>query len=232
MRTKIAEGLRYVLRHPYLKNIAASTATFNFFGSLWSAVLIVYAVRVLGLGPGLVGLAFTLGNSGALIAAFFAGRISARLGVGPTIIAAASIGGPMFLIAAFAPHGNAALAILGPALLVGSFANVLYNVTQLSLRQTITPERIQGRMNSVMRFIVWGTIPAGALLGGALGTWIGLKETLIVGGIGCCLAFLPVLFSQVRDLREMPAPADDLEYVLDPLLADAAAAATYERPRV
>jgi MFS family permease len=232
MRTEIAEGLRYVFRHPFLKNIAACTGTFNFFGSLWSAVLIVYAVRVLDLRPGLLGLAFTLGNSGALVAAFFAGRISRRFGVGPTIIGMASIGGPMFLLAAFAPHGNAALAILGPATFVGSFANVVYNVTQLSLRQTITPERIQGRMNSVMRFVVWGTVPAGALLGGALGTWIGLKETLIVGGIGCCLPFLPVLFSQVREIREMPEPLEEPDLVLEPLLADASAAATYEHPRV
>jgi MFS family permease len=213
MRTEVAEGLRYVFRHPFLKNIAACTATFNFFGSLWFAVVIVYAVRVLGLRPGLLGLAFTLGNSGALVAAFLAPRISTRLGVGRTIIGAAFIGGPMFLLAAFAPHGSAALAILAPAVFVGSFANVAYNVTQDSLRQTITPERIQGRMNSVMRFIVWGTIPAGALLGGALATWIGLKQTLIVGGIGCCLPFLPVLFSRVREIGAMPEPAREPEYV-------------------
>jgi MFS family permease len=232
MRTEIAEGLRYVLRHPYLKSIAACTATFNFFSSFWNAVLIVYAVRVLDLRPAVLGLAFTLGNLGALAAAFSSGRISRRLGVGRTIIGATVVGGPMFLLAAFAPHGNAALAILGPAVFVGSFSGVVYNVTQLSLRQTITPERLQGRMNSVMRFIVWGTIPAGALLGGAFGTWIGLKETLIVGGIGACLPFLPVLFSPVRAIDEMPAPVEEPEFVFDPLLVDAAAAATYERPGV
>src|SRR4029078_13606353 len=96
---------------------------------------------------------------------------------------------------ALSPRGVAALAIVAPAMLVFSFTNVLYNVTQVSLRQTITPARIQGRMNSVMRFIVWGTIPLGALLGGALGAWVGLQETLIIGGIGCSLPFLPVLFS-------------------------------------
>lgn len=232
MRAEIAEGLRYVFKHPFLKSIAACTATFNFFGSVWNAVLIVYAVRVLDLRPAVLGLAFSLGNLGALVGAFSAGRISARLGVGPTIIGAASIGGPMFLLAAFAPHGNAALAVLGPAVAVGAFSNVVYNVTQLSLRQTITPERIQGRMNSVMRFIVWGAIPAGALLGGAFGTWIGLKETLIVGGVGCCLAFLPVLLSQVRRIREMPEPSEEPAVVLDPLFAEAAAAATFERPGV
>ena len=64
-------------------------------------------------------------------------------------------------------------------------------------------------MNSVMRFIVWGVIPLGALVGGVLTTWIGLKETLIVGGIGACLPFLPVLFSPVRGLREIPEQTEE-----------------------
>jgi predicted MFS family arabinose efflux permease len=98
----------------------------------------------------------------------------------------------------------------------------IYNITQVSFRQAITPERIQGRMNSVMRFIVWGTIPLGAMLGGVLATTIGVKETLIVGGIGCCLPFLPVLFSPVRGLRDMPAPVDEAAAVLGPLVSDAA----------
>ena len=204
MRLELREGLSYVLTHPYLKNIAACTALFNFFGSLGFAVLLVFARRELHLSPQVIGLAFTLGNVGPLLAAFSANRISARFGVGRTIIASSVVGGPMFLLIPFAPHGNAALAVLVPAILVGGFANVVYNIAQLSLRQAITPERIQGRMNSVMRFIVWGTIPLGAFAGGVLASRIGLKETLIAGGVGACLAFLPVVFSPVRSVREMP----------------------------
>jgi MFS family permease len=204
MRMELREGLSYVLTHPYLKNIAACTALFNFFGSLGFAVLLVFARRELHLSPQVIGLAFTLGNVGPLLAAFSANRISARFGVGRTIIASSIVGGPMFLLIPFAPHGDAALLVLVPAILVGGFANVVYNVAQLSLRQAITPERIQGRMNSVMRFIVWGTIPLGAFAGGVLASRIGLKETLIAGGLGACLAFLPVVFSPVRSVREMP----------------------------
>ena len=219
MRAELAEGLRYVLTHPYLKNIAACTALFNFFGNVLFAVLLVYARRELDLSPAVIGLAFMLGNIGPLLAAFSANRISGRFGVGPTIIAASVIGGPMFLLIPFAPHGNAALAVLVPAFVVGGFMNVIYNVAQVSLRQAITPERIQGRMNSVMRFIVWGTIPLGALTSGALATWIGLKETLIVGGIGTCTSFLPVLFSPVRAVREMPEPVEE-EPVAEPPVPD------------
>jgi MFS family permease len=211
-----------VLTHPFLKNIAACTALFNFFGNMGFAVLLVFARRDLHLSPLAIGLAFTLSNVGPLFAAFNASRISSRFGVGRTIIASAVIGGPMFLVIPFAPEGNAALAFIIPAFIVGGLSNVIYNVTQVSLRQAITPERIQGRMNSVMRFIVWGTIPLGSLIGGVLASKIGVKETLIVGGVGSCLPFLPVLFSPVRDVKEMPEPVDEAAAVLGPLVADAA----------
>ena len=81
---------------------------------------------------------------------------------------------------------------------------VIYNVNQVSLRQAITPERMQGRMNATMRFIVWGTMPIGIIVGGILGSTIGLHATIWVGAIGGCFAFVPVLFSPVRSLREIP----------------------------
>jgi hypothetical protein len=76
-------------------------------------------------------------------------------------------------------------------------------------------------MNSVMRFIVWGTIPLGSIIGGVLASTIGVKETLIVSGIGCFMPFLPVLFSPVRGITEMPEPIDEAAAVLGPLVADA-----------
>jgi MFS family permease len=215
MRDELREGLAYVFKHPYLKSIAACTALFNFFGNFIWAVLLVYARRELNLSPLSIGIAFMLGNIGPLLAAFTANRIAIRFGIGPTIVGTAILGGPMFLLIPFAPPGNAAIVILAGAFIVGGFMGVVYNVTQVSLRQAITPERIQGRMNSVMRFIVWGVIPLGALVGGVLTTWIGLKETLIVGGIGTCLPFLPVLLSPVRGLREIPESAEEVP-ILEP----------------
>jgi MFS family permease len=215
MRDELREGLAYVFKHPYLKSIAACTALFNFFGNFIWAVLLVYARRELNLSPLAIGIAFMLGNIGPLLAAFTANRIAIRFGIGPTIVGTAILGGPMFLLIPFAPPGNAAIVILAGAFIVGGFMGVVYNVTQVSLRQAITPERIQGRMNSVMRFIVWGVIPLGALVGGVLTTWIGLKETLIVGGIGTCLPFLPVLLSPVRGLREIPESAEEVP-ILEP----------------
>ena len=75
-------------------------------------------------------------------------------------------------------------------------------------------------MNSVMRFIVWGTIPIGALAGGALASWVGLRETIVIGGIGGSLSILFIVFSPQRHLREMPEPID--EETPEPTEADAA----------
>ena len=94
----------------------------------------------------------------------------------------------------------------------------VYNITQVSFRQAITPERLQGRMNSVMRFVVWGVIPLGALLGGALASWVSLRFAIWVGALGMSFAVLPVLLSPVRTLREMPEPVEELR----PAEADAA----------
>jgi hypothetical protein len=87
------------------------------------------------------------------------------------------------------------------------YAVVAYNVNQVGLRQAITPDRMLGRMNATMRLIVWGTIPVGALIGGVLGNLVGLVPVLWISAIGSALSFLPVLFSPVRSLREIPAQA-------------------------
>ena len=115
---------------------------------------------------------------------------------------------PSLLLLALAPASNP-IPFLIAAQAISSVGIPIYNITQVSFRQAITPERLQGRMNSVMRFIVWGVIPLGALLGGALASWVGLRFAIWVGAIGISLAVLPVLLSPVRTLREMPEPVEE-----------------------
>lgn len=86
-------------------------------------------------------------------------------------------------------------------------ARPIFNITQLSLRQGITRDRLQGRVNATMRFLMWGVTPVGALTGGLLGTVIGLRPALLVASIGVLLAFAWVAFSPVRQLREQPEPS-------------------------
>lgn len=203
MRTEIAEGLHYVLGHRYLRNIAACTGSSNLFTNLAFAILVLYLVRTFEFSPELLGITFSIGSVGFLLGALMANRIAERIGVGPTILGAAVIFSFSLLPVALATR-ELAVPLAAASGFLGGFGSAIYNINQVSLRQAITPERMQGRMNATMRFIVWGTIPIGTILGGFLGDAIGLHATIWVGTIGALFAFLPILFSQVRSIGEMP----------------------------
>ena len=106
---------------------------------------------------------------------------------------------------------------------------VVYNINQLSFRQAITPTAMQGRMNATMRFIVWGTIPVGQVLGGVIGSSLGVHEAIWIGAAGSFLAVVPLLLTPVRTLREMPPPLEDAGDAVD---RDGADRADTERPPV
>jgi len=203
MLVEMREGLGYVLGHRLLRNIAACTSTGNLFGSMAWTVVLLYLVRELHMGAELIGLIFGVGSVGFLVGALLPARIQRRIGLGPTIVVSSLIGGAGLLLVPLAPPDSPIPFLIAAQLLVG-MGNVVYNVSQVSLRQAITPDRLQGRMNATMRFLVWGTLPIGALIGGYLGGAIGLRETLFVGAGGEALAFLFVLFSPVRALRTIP----------------------------
>ena len=215
---ELREGLHFVLGNANLRAQAGCTATSNFFASVAFSIFLVFAVRELGLSAGLIGVLLSVGAAGSLLAAFTAMRIARRFGIGPTTIAMAVLFGPTWLLVAVSPSGYAAIPFLVAAQLVFGFTVVVYNIVQVSYRQAICPPRLQGRMNSVMRFMVWGTIPPGTLLGGALATWVGLRETILVGAIGGGTAFLWIVLSPQRHLREMPEPIADEPHAAGPAL--------------
>jgi predicted MFS family arabinose efflux permease len=208
MRRDIAAGLRYVGGHPYLRSIAATTGASNFFSNIQFAVMILFLTRQLAFSPELIGLAFSIGSVGFLLGALLAGRVADRIGVGPTIVGSAFVFGPSALMVAIAPT-NQAFPFVAFSIFLGSIGGAIYNINQVSLRQAITPMSMQGRMNATMRFIVWGTIPIGAIVGGILGGTIGLHETIWVAAIGGLFVFLPVLLSPVRSIDQIPQLVDD-----------------------
>jgi predicted MFS family arabinose efflux permease len=200
MGRSIREGLAYVGRHRLLRSIAACTGTANLFGAIGWSVLVLYAVDVLGLSPGTIGLVFGVGSIGFLVGALLPDRIQRRIGLGPAIVVSAFVAGLAMFLVPLAPQAAPLPFLFAAQVLVG-MGQVVYNVSQVSLRQAITPDAMLGRMNATMRFVVWGTMPLGALIGGILGGAIGLRETLFVAAIGETFAFLFVLFSPVRSLR-------------------------------
>jgi MFS family permease len=204
---EILEGLRFVLRNPFLRPSMAYVAIFNFFAQVLSAVFLVYAVRELGLSPTAIGIIFGVGNVGFLVGAVLAPRVSARLGVGPTLIASAFVGGVSMFLVPLAPQSNPIPFLIAQGVIIG-FAVVLYNVVAISFVQAITPDRLLGRMNASRRFVVWGVIPLGSLAGGAIASIAGLREALFVGAAGSALAFIPLLLSPVRRVKAVPNAAE------------------------
>jgi predicted MFS family arabinose efflux permease len=205
MRREVSEGLRFVGSNRYLRSIAPTTALGNLFNNLAFAVLPVFAYRDIGITPEVVGLIGGAAGLGAIMGAATAGRIASRIGVGPAIAGSSLVAAPTLLLVPFATR-DTALLLIGGAEFVAMWANVVYNVNQVSLRQAITPERMLGRMNATMRFIVWGTIPIGQIVGGVIATLFGVITAIWVGAIGALFAFLPVFFSPVRSLRTIPDP--------------------------
>jgi MFS family permease len=200
---EIGEGLKFVLGNRMLRAIAICTGTGNFFTSLGFAVFYVLLARDLDLSPGVIGLISSLPAVGGLVGSLVATRIAKRFGQGPTIwISALIFGVPMFVFPFL--HRDWTLGLMAVAQVVFWAAGVIYNITQVSFRQGLCPPGLLGRMNATIRFMVWGTMPLGALAGGLLGSTIGVRDTMLVGAIGGMLPWLAVYFSPLRTMRELP----------------------------
>lgn len=211
LRAATGDGIKFVAQNPYLRAIVGCTAISNLFSTMVFSIVVLYFVRELTLTPETIGALFAVGNVGLLVGALAAGRVAARIGLGRAIVGAALLFGPSVGLLALAPRdsGLTALALIAGALFVGSFAQVVYNVNQISLRQAVTPRSLLGRMNATMRFVVWGAIPVGQISAGLLGQSIGLWPTIAIGAVGGLFAFVPVLLSPVRNLVTLPEPATE-----------------------
>jgi predicted MFS family arabinose efflux permease len=205
MRTEIAEGMRYVLGNRYLRPIAACTGTSNLFGAALFGIFPVLIWHELKLPPAFFGTVMGLASVGFLVGAALSSRLPSGIGIGRTIVISAAFGAPAFLLMALTPEN---LSLAAVTLFVGWFvagmSQVIYNVAQISLRQAITPPEMQSRMNATMRFIVWGTIPIGSVLGGALATVVPVRVALVLAAVASFASVVPLLVSPLRSLRDMP----------------------------
>lgn len=200
--SEMKEGVGIVFRHSVLWRLMSCTATANFGGAIGGAVFVIFLVNMLKFSPALIGLVGTVGAVGFLLGTVLAPSITKRIGLGPAIalsILVSAIG----MLSPLALYGAAFLVIGGIGFVTG-FALPIYNINQVSFRQSIVPERLQGRMNATFRTINWGTLPAGSIIGGILGTYLGIVPTIFVGGALSGLAVLWVVVREVLGLKEIP----------------------------
>jgi MFS family permease len=224
---EIGEGISIVFKNAYLRAFALEAASYNFFWNLIEAVYILYAVRELGASPLVIGLVFSLGSIGSLLGALIAARWADLFGLGRAITVAMAISCISTLLIPLAGDGVLGPWLVGAAFFVGGLGVTASVVHVVSLRQTVTPGHLLGRMNGSYRFVTWGVIPIGALLGGLLGEVIGLRAALAVGAAGMSLAWLWVLFSPVPRLRKLsdlePPTGEQPRQEEDPSLVEIAA---------
>jgi MFS family permease len=202
---EIAEGLQFVFGSPYLRALAGEAASYNLLSQAMLTVFVLYATRELKMSPGLYGFILAAGSVGALVGAILAAPVARRFGVGTAILGAMVIAcaAPILLPLAGGGLGFVA-ALFMLALFTEGFGVAISNVHVVSLRQTMTPDHLLGRMNASYRLVIFGAIPLGSLLGGALGGTIGLRSTLLVSALALLGAPLWVWFSPVRKLRRLP----------------------------
>ncbi|MFE9423615.1 MFS transporter [Kitasatospora sp. NPDC006697] len=204
LRSRIAEGLRFVIRHPILRRIVACTATANLFSSMTAALAMVYLIRVLQVRPAFAGLVLAGGAIGGIAGGMLAGRLAKRVGSARIIwVSALVFTVPQTVTALAWPGWGVLLVALGWS--SGYFAMMVYNIAQVSYRQSVTPPELMGRMNAAVRWVVWGTMPIGALIGGLLGARFGVRPAMWVSVLGFWAAGWLVFFSPLRRMRDVPS---------------------------
>lgn len=205
LRTEVMAGLSFVRREPILRKIVACTGTSNLFGGVTIALEIIFLVRVLHVPPAYTGLVVALSAVGGIAGGILSGRLARWFGSARIIwVSILGFGAGGILVPFATPGWGVALFVLGWGSF--SFSGVVYNVAQVSYRQAVCPPELLGRMNAAVRWIVWGTIPLGGLLGGALGSMLGVRPALAVGAIGGWAGGLWVFFSPLRRMRDVPPP--------------------------
>jgi predicted MFS family arabinose efflux permease len=209
IRAQIAEGLRYVARDPILRKAVAWSGTANFFVIMVESLGPVFLVRTLHLRPGYVGLVLAAGAVGGIVGGLASGRLARRLGsarvswLSMTLFAL-----PGLLIPMAGPGWWTLLFAAGWT--SWTFSATVCAISMNSYRQATCPPALLGRVNAAARWVTWGTLPLGGVVGGVLATAIGVRQTLWAAVVGGCLSGLWLYFSPLRGLRDIPHRVPDL----------------------
>ncbi|MER7766852.1 MFS transporter [Kitasatospora sp. NPDC096140] len=198
------EGFRLIGRHTLLRWCTVAAVSANLFYSALMAVFFLFLLREAGIGSAEVGVIVAVGSAGALIGALSAERITGLLGVGPTLVLSLVLPGIGYF-ALSTVHGNSLVAVVaaGAATFVALFGIPVFDITVISFRQMVTPDHLLGRVNATVRTLARGSLPLGALIGGALGSALGLRTTILVAAVGLLLPAVILFLSPVRSVRQL-----------------------------
>ncbi len=207
---EIRQGIAVVVRSPLLRALAGSHATIVLAGWAFLAVYPLYMLNVLDLSARGVGFIYAAGGVGGLLGSLVTTSVIRALGTGPTIVWSAVLFGAFGLtipLAVLVPEYAL------PLVLFAEFAQwmmlVIFEITEGTLRQAVTPDRLLGRVAASDMVLVTGLQPIGAFIGGALGEVIGVQSALLIDVAGMFCAGAWVWWSPVREVGEMPTEPDE-----------------------
>jgi hypothetical protein len=200
------QGLRFVLAHPLLRPIMGYASSKQLCMSAVAAIYFLYAIDELGLSPAVIGVTFMGAAPGTILGALAVGPLVGRLGLGRAMSLAAFLPGLGVLMM---PAASSTAVMPALALTLAWFLlalGAIYDISEVSVRQAITPDELLGRVNATRYFAFFGVMPVGALLGGLLGATVGLPATLLVAAAGLLLSPLWILLTPLRRLSQPPQP--------------------------
>jgi len=182
MYKDLREGFAHVFANPVLRTLILVFGVVILCGHTLEPNLYPFAYSNLHFTPAVLGWILSVEGAGAVVGAFFTPRIISRFRAGWILAVTGLISGASFIVVSYAAAGPTIL-IVGGALIVNGLIDPVNNVTQWSLRQLLTPDHLQGRMNSIFRTVYWGAWPAGNLVGGYLGSVFGPQRSIFLGGL-------------------------------------------------
>jgi len=194
----VTAGLRYVARHPLLRPLGLRAACFAFFGGWIGPLYVLFAVRELGISPGVLGFIIAIGGVSNFFGALLAERIGTWMRTGTILIASTFLACATIALIPMGRGPVMGALFLALAQLLGDISFPVYTIHELTLRQRITTEEMLGRVNASMQMLFKGVYPFGALVGGLLAEAIGIRTTFLLAAIGVLGGTLILLFSAVR----------------------------------
>ncbi|ALG07904.1 MFS transporter [Kibdelosporangium phytohabitans] len=205
LRTEVLEGLKFVFHNKMLRAIALAGTTAGFFFQMETAAMVLFLTKDLHLSSAQVGLVLAVGGVSGALGAVTANWWYRKIGNARAIWVSLVAIAPFELLIPLAyPGWTVWLSVIG--MLGVGYGVTVHNIAQVSFRQSICPDRLLGRMNASMRFMIWGAFPLGSLAGGVLGELISVRGALWVAAIGLSLCSLPLIFSPIRTTVRTPTP--------------------------
>jgi MFS family permease len=201
----VVTGARTSWEEPRVRMLLIMTGTGALFGGFFAALYIAFVLRTLGLSPALLGLGIAAGGGGALVGALLAQPMARWLGVGPTICLTgvlSALGTMIVLVAPATRVGGTVMLVVSQ--IIGDVFGIIPLILVSSLRQTILPPNLLGRVGATFRVAGGGAAVVGALVGGALGQAFGMRETLLMAIAGLLIGPIAGMFSPLRAVKEMP----------------------------